>query len=66
MAHSTHADHADHDHGHHGPPKGFIQRWVHAWLFYDVPGWVFTPIYAAFGAVVAFTWWRYPPRRSKA
>ena len=26
MAHATHADHADHEH--HGPPKGFIQRWV--------------------------------------
>jgi cytochrome c oxidase subunit I len=27
MAHATtHADHADH--AHHGPPKGFIQRWV--------------------------------------
>jgi cytochrome c oxidase subunit I len=26
MATSTHADHADH--AHHGPPKGFIQRWV--------------------------------------
>ncbi len=26
MAQSTHADHAEHDH--HGPAKGFIQRWV--------------------------------------
>jgi cytochrome c oxidase subunit 1 len=26
MAHAAHADHADHEH--HGPPKGFIQRWV--------------------------------------
>ncbi|MFO1505333.1 MAG: cytochrome c oxidase subunit I [Steroidobacteraceae bacterium] len=26
MAHATHADHADHEH--HGPPKGFIHRWV--------------------------------------
>jgi len=32
MAHSTHADHAPHGqhaaHEHHGPPKGFIKRWV--------------------------------------
>jgi len=32
MAHATHPDHAGHaahdDHAHHGPPKGFIRRWV--------------------------------------
>lgn len=43
--------------------KGFIQRWVHAWLFWDWPAWVFTTIYAAFGALVAGTWVRYPPIR---
>ena len=42
---------------------GFIQRWIHAWLFWDVPGWVFTPVYAAFLLLVAWTWWRHPPRR---
>ena len=42
--------------------KGFIQRWIHAWLFWDVPPWVFTPIYIAFGALVAWTWVRFPPR----
>lgn len=42
--------------------KGFIQRWIHAWLFWDVPLWVFTPIYIAFGALVAWTWVRFPPR----
>jgi len=39
------------------------QRWIHAWLFYDVPPWAFTPVYVAFLAVVAWTWWRFPPRR---
>lgn len=43
--------------------KGFIQRWVHAWLFWSWPAWVFTTIYVAFGALVALTWWRVPPRR---
>ena len=43
--------------------KGFIQRWVHAWLFWNWPAWVFTTIYAAFGALVAATWWIWPPRR---
>ena len=42
---------------------GFIQRWVHALLFWSWPGWVFTTIYVAFGLLVAFTWWRFPPRR---
>jgi polyferredoxin len=43
--------------------KGFVQRWIHAWLFWDWPAWVFTAIYVAFGALVAWTWVRYPPSR---
>jgi len=42
---------------------GFLQRWIHAWLFWSAPGWVFGVAYAAFAALVALTWWRYPPRR---
>ena len=45
------------------PDAGFIQRWVHAWLFWRAPAWVFTAAYVAFGALVAATWWRWPPRR---
>ena len=41
---------------------GFIQRSIHAWLFWDLPGWVFTPAYVLFMLVVAWTWWRHPPR----
>ena len=48
--------------GRSGEP-GFIQRWIHAWLYYDVPPWAFTPVYVAFLALVAWTWWRFPPRR---
>jgi len=43
--------------------QGFIQRWIHAWLFWDGPGWVFTTIYVLFAALVAGTWARFPPRR---
>jgi hypothetical protein len=43
--------------------EGFIQRWIHAWLYWRWPAWVFATIYAAFGALVAWTWWRFPPRR---
>ena len=44
--------------------KGFIQRGIHAWLYWDWPAWAFTAIYVAFGALVAATWLRFPPRRS--
>jgi hypothetical protein len=43
--------------------EGFIQRWIHAWLFWSAPAWVFTSIYVGFAALVAATWWRFPPRR---
>ncbi|MBB6592853.1 DUF2784 domain-containing protein [Ralstonia solanacearum] len=43
-------------------PQGFVQRWVSAWLYYDLPAWVFATAYAAFLLVVVVTWWRIPPR----
>ena len=43
--------------------QGFIERWIHAWLFHDWPPWVFNMIYVAFGGLVAWTWARFPPRR---
>ena len=46
--------------------QGFIQRYVHAWLFWRAPAWVFTTVYVAFGLLVAATWWRWPPRRGSA
>jgi hypothetical protein len=44
--------------------EGFIQRWVRSLLYWSAPPWVFTSLYTAFGALVAWTWWRIPPRRS--
>lgn len=43
---------------------GFIQRWIHAWLFWRAPAWVFAAAYVAFGALVAATWWRWPPGKT--
>lgn len=43
---------------------GFIEHWVHQVLFYQAPTWVFTVIYSLFAAIVAATWWYFPPRRS--
>jgi hypothetical protein len=46
-----------------GYSGGFIEHWVHRVLFHDAPAWVFTVVYTLFGAAVAATWWRFPPRR---
>ena len=43
--------------------RGFIERWIHAWLFWDLPPVVFATAYIAFAALIAWTWWRFPPRR---
>lgn len=48
-----------------GYSGGFIQHWVHRVLFYDAPAWVFTLAYTLFGAAVAATWWRFPPRYTR-
>ena len=45
--------------------KGFIQRWIHAWLYWNWPPWVFNAIYVAFGGLVAWTWVRFPPLRAR-
>lgn len=44
--------------------KGFIARWIHDVMFYELPGWVFTVAYVSFAGVVAVTLWLVPPRRS--
>lgn len=41
--------------------KGFIARWIHGVMFYELPGWVFTIAYIGFAAVVALTFWLLPP-----
>jgi hypothetical protein len=42
--------------------EGFVARWVRAFLYWSAPPWVFTALYAAFGALVAWTWFRIPPK----
>ena len=44
---------------------GFVARWLHRLLYYSFPDWVFTYAYLLFAAVVAATWWRVPPQRSR-
>jgi hypothetical protein len=44
-------------------PAGFVQRWLQALLYWDLPGWAFTLAYLAFAAVVALTYVAFPPVR---
>lgn len=44
--------------------RSFIEHWVQRLLFYEAPLWVFGLAYTVFGALVAWAWWRYPPRGS--
>jgi hypothetical protein len=32
-------------------------------IFYNAPPWVFALLYFGFAALVALSWWRWPPRR---
>lgn len=43
----------------------FIAYWLSRLIFYQAPSWVFTAVYSAFAVLVAVSWWRWPPRRSR-
>ncbi len=45
-----------------GYPADFIGYWVDRLIFYNAPGWVFALLYFGFAALVALSWWRWPPR----
>jgi multisubunit Na+/H+ antiporter MnhB subunit len=45
-----------------GYTTSFIQDWLWRILYWDAPGWVFTLVYTAFGALVALAWWLCRPR----
>jgi len=44
-----------------GYAESFIAHWIHAWLYWHFPHWVFVVAYSAFAALVALSWWRHPP-----
>lgn len=46
--------------------NGFIQRWLHSILFYDVPTWMLTVIYVIFALLVIITFRLVPPCSRKA
>ncbi|SEJ32021.1 DUF2784 domain-containing protein [Nitrosomonas eutropha] len=41
---------------------GFIERWLHRILFYDLPGWVFLVAYVLFALLVVITFRFIPPQ----
>jgi uncharacterized membrane protein len=45
------------------PGLGFVERWIHRLMFYDLPTWVFTGAYVVFAALVIVAWIRVPPTR---
>jgi uncharacterized protein DUF2784 len=43
--------------------SGFVERWVHRILYWDLPSWVFTLVYLTFAFLAVLTWQRWPPVR---
>ena len=43
----------------------FIAYWTRQLMFFSAPPWVFTAAYTAFGALVLFSWWLFPPSSSR-
>ncbi len=39
----------------------FIEHWLQALLFWDLPAWVFTTAYSTFALAVVASWWFFPP-----
>lgn len=47
-------------------PGSFVGRLVHAVLFYELPGWVFTLGYVVLTALAVLLYWLCPPRARRA
>ena len=45
--------------------SSFIQHWLHEILYYDLPPWVFTVAYTAFGILVLIAWLLVPPEHAR-
>lgn len=45
--------------------ESFIGHWLQQLLYYDAPAWVFVLIYTLFAALVALSWWRFPPATAR-
>ncbi|MBY6187449.1 DUF2784 domain-containing protein [Marinobacter hydrocarbonoclasticus] len=45
-----------------GYQGSFIQHYLHQWLYYQAPWWVFILAYTLFALLVLMTWWAVPPQ----
>ena len=45
--------------------SGFVARWIHRLMFYELPESFFTVVYVAFAFIVILTYWLVPPVRRK-
>ncbi|HEV2169333.1 MAG TPA: DUF2784 domain-containing protein [Candidatus Binatus sp.] len=43
-------------------PADFVGYWVDRLIFYNAPTWLFGLLYFGFAALVALSWWLWPPR----
>ncbi|MBW6510373.1 MAG: DUF2784 domain-containing protein [Desulfuromonadales bacterium] len=48
-----------------GYEGSFIEHGVQRVLYVDAPMWVFAVVYTVFALLVAWTWWRFPPRMGR-
>ena len=40
----------------------FIQHWLERLIYFEAPLWAFAVLYTAFGLLIVWAWWRFPPR----
>jgi len=48
-----------------GYEQSFIEHWVQRLLYFEAPMWGFAVVYTGFALLVAWAWWRFPPRVGK-
>ena len=44
------------------PRSGFIQHWVERLMYYELPSWIFAPLYIVFFILILYTVRAMPPR----
>lgn len=45
--------------------QSFVEHWLARFLYVDLPWFVFVVAYTLFAVLVVWTWWRWPPVRSR-
>ena len=48
--------------GEQGYEGSFIQYWLHRFLYYEAPDWVFALVYSLFGLLVFLAMFKFPPK----